>query len=135
VDFVQLQREAAQYLESNFREQTVVTVWPLSTAIRHPDLGYVDDRLRTRVPAGLRLPDLQAVQPGPGDVIVVYSRGQAPRGRMLQIPGLRNLAAQFAPLRPEASSEEVATLGFTSRARWTRGEQWIEIYAPSSQPK
>jgi len=129
VDFVQLQHDAAQYLESNFHGQRVVSVWPFSAAIRNPEFGYVQDRIPTRRAAGLRLADFQALTLGPDDVIVVYSRGQTPPDYILQNQILRDWFAPFVDLQPEATSSELRTLGYQSRARWERKGQWIQIYS------
>lgn len=130
VDFVYLQKEAAEYIESNFRGSTVVTTWPLSIALRRPDNGYVQTRLRTREPKGQHVDDILAAQPGPGDPVVLYSRGGPPRGLLRRIPYLDALTARFGDPRPEADGFEMEAAGFRSIARWTRGSHWIEIYVP-----
>jgi hypothetical protein len=128
VDFVQLQHDAAQYLESNFAGRRVVSVWPFTAALRNPDFGYVQVRVPTLRTAGLRLTDFQPLALRDSDVIVTYSRGQTPPAYVLQNPTLRSWFVPFVDLQPEATSLELKTLGYNSHARWARYGQWIEIY-------
>lgn len=129
VDFVDLQHEAAQYLESNFSGRRVASVWPFTAAIRNPDFGYVEARIPTLRPQGLRLADFQALPLQPADVIVTYSRGQTPPAYILENATLSNWFEPFIDLHPEATSLELRTLGYQSQARWVRKGQWIEIYS------
>jgi hypothetical protein len=128
-DFVYLQREAAEYLESNLRDSTIVTQWPLSTALRRPDNGYVQAPLQVRALKGQHLPEIEASRSGPSDVVVLFSRGGPPLGLLRRIPLLNNLTARFRDPQPEATSSEMDSAGFVSIARWTRGAHWIEIYS------
>jgi 4-amino-4-deoxy-L-arabinose transferase-like glycosyltransferase len=129
VDFVDLQHEAAQYLESNFTGRRVASVWPLTAAIRNPDFGYVQVRVPTLRTSGLRLADFQALPLREEDVIVTYSRGQTPPGYILENSTLRSWFAPFVDLQPEATSAELQSIGYRSQARWERKGQWIEIYS------
>ncbi|MEO5924406.1 MAG: hypothetical protein ABIR70_11320 [Bryobacteraceae bacterium] len=129
VDFVELQHDAAQYLESNFTGRRVVSVWPFTAAIRNPDFGYVQARIRTLRTPGLRLADFQPLPLQSDDVLVTYSRGQVPPEYILQNTTLRSLFAPFIEMQPEATSEELRALGYQSRARWERKGQWIQIYS------
>jgi len=134
VDFVQLQHDAAQYLESNFRDRRVASVWPFTAAIRTPDFGYVQKGIPTlRVP-GLHLADFRSVALQDSDVIVLYSRGQTPPDYILQNATLHRWFAPFLDLQPEATSLELRTLGYESRARWERYGQWITIYSRNTGP-
>lgn len=126
VDFVGLQKQAAEYIESNFAGRTVVTAWPLTKALSVPDFGYVQSPIRVRQTKGLHLGDIQARQPEGSDVVVVYSRGQMPRG-WLRIPQLR-FSEQYLDLHPEADARELATLGYKPQVRWIQRGQWLEIY-------
>lgn len=129
VDFVDLQHEASQYLESNFAGRRVASVWPLTAAIRNPDFGYVQARIPTLRTPGLRFSDFQALPLREEDVIVTYSRGQTPPRYILENPRLRGWFEPFVDLQPEASSAELQSIGYRSQARWERKGQWIEIYA------
>lgn len=132
VDFVRLQKQAAEYIESNYRGRTVVTAWPLTRALSRPEFGYIQTPIRVRQTAGLHLSDIQARQPNGEDVIVVYSRGQTPQD-WLRSPQLRALG-RYMDLHPEADVEELASIGFALQTRWTRRGQWLEIYVREPNP-
>jgi len=132
IDFIQLQRRAGEYLESNFRDNYVVTAWPLAEALQRPELGYVQSPLKVRQSQGLHLREIQGVNANTGDVIVTYSRGQDPPAALLAIPAVRDLVSGYMDLHPEATSEELETIGFEQRIRWTKRGQWLEIYVRSS---
>ncbi len=128
VDFVDLQHEAAQYIESNFVGRRVASVWPFTAAIRNPDFGYVQERIPTKRTQALHIQDFRAMELDESDIIVTYSRGQTPPAYILNNATVRSWFAPFIDLQPEASSEELRALGFYSRARWERKGQWIQIY-------
>ena len=44
-DFVELHRNAAQFLEKSYPAKTIYTAWPLTQALRDPAFGYVDRKL------------------------------------------------------------------------------------------
>ena len=132
VDFVDLQHEAAQYLESNFPGRRVASVWPLVAAVRSSDFGYVEAPIPTLRTSALRLTDFQALSLRDSDVLVTYSRGQEPPAYVLSNPTLHSWFEPYVDLHPEANSQELQTLGYQSQARWERKGQWIEIYARQS---
>ena len=133
VDFVELQHDAAQYLESNFSGRRVVSVWPFTAAIRNPDFGYVQARIPTLRAPGLRLEEFKTLSMSDPDVIVTYSRGQTPPAYILDNPIVRSWFAPFIDLQPEATSSELRTIGYQSQARWERKGQWIQIYSRDSR--
>ena len=46
VNFVNLQADAARFVEQRYPGATVYTAWPLTAALRRPEFGYVDHPLR-----------------------------------------------------------------------------------------
>jgi len=128
VDFVYLQRDAAQYLESFYPQARIATVWPFTEAVKNVDFGYVQHRLNTISVPGLTRDDFAKLDLANIDVLVVYTRGGTPPAWLLTIAPARDLLARFANIYPEASAGELRSLGFQSKARWSRGIQWIEVY-------
>lgn len=118
VDFVYLQRDAAHYLESFYPEARIASVWPFLDAVRNPDFGYVQRRLNAVQAPGLTRDDFARMDLSGIDALVVYTRGGTPPAWL----------RRFVDLPAEASSAELRTLGFESKARWVRGGQWIEIH-------
>jgi hypothetical protein len=133
VDFVQLQRRAAEYLESNYPDREVLTAWPLTEALQHPEFGYVQNPMRIRQAEGLQLRQIRAINTNPADLIVTYSRGQDPPAFLFAIPSVRELAERYLDLQPEADAQELGALGYEIRTRWTQRGQWLAIYARSSR--
>ena len=128
VDFVQLQREAAQYIESNYRGQRVTSVWPFTAAVREPDFGYVQQRIATLEAPGLHAAELQTLKLSDSDVIVLYSRAQVPPDYVLEHAWIRSYLGEYMDLQPEANSLEMNRMGYVSAARWERKGQWIQIF-------
>lgn len=128
VDFVRLQKEAAQYIESNYHDRRIVTAWPLTAALKRPEMGYVQSRIFSKQASGQHLEDFKNLHPQDTDVIVIYSRGQPPRGLLRSLPVLGPMLSKAIDTHPEATAEELATIGYTPVQRWTRGPLWIEIY-------
>jgi 4-amino-4-deoxy-L-arabinose transferase-like glycosyltransferase len=129
VDFVRLQEEAASFLEANAPAQRIASVWPFTVAIQNPELGYVEHPLSWVEAPGLHLADLAALDRRKYDVLVVYRRFPAVEGTWLDIAPLRRFLSPN--YHPQATEEEIrAGLGFVPLKRWTRRDQWIEIYVP-----
>jgi hypothetical protein len=126
VDFVHLQKDAAEYVESNYHDRRVASVWPFVAALRRPEMGYVQSRIRTVQAPGLHRDDFASMDLRDTDVIVTYARGPAPSPLMPAV--VREWLGHKIDFHPEASAEELATLGYVSRERWRRGPLWIEIY-------
>jgi hypothetical protein len=79
----------------------------------------------------VRLIDLTELNPKDFDVLVLYSTEWSVKGRLLAFERVRSVVQAFLDPNVSATNEEVrATLGFVPVLRWTRGGQWIEIYAP-----
>jgi len=137
VDFVSLQKEAAEYLEDHAAGQRIATAWPLSDAIIHPEFGYVRQPLNLAVvTGGVRLSNLARLNPRDFDVLVLYSAEWSVKGRVLDFAPVRWLVRVFLDPNINATSEEVReTLGFVPALRWTRGGQWIELYLPRVQAR
>lgn len=136
VDFVRLQQTAAEYLEDHAAAQRIATAWPFSDAILHPEFGYVRQPLNlTAVAGGVRLTNLEQLNPKDFDILVLYSADWPVKGGLLDIHPLRSLASSFLDPNINATDDEIrATLGFVPVLRWTRGGQWIEIYESIAQP-
>lgn len=134
IDFVELQREAAQYLESNFRGRRVATVWPFAAALRDPDYGYVASRIYTAPAPAQHAADILQLNLNDDDVVVLYSIKQLPPDFVMQSETLRGFIPQRVDLAPVANSLEMNRLGYVSVARWERGAQWIQIYARPGVP-
>ena len=131
IDFVDLHRDAAQYIEASYPAKTVYTAWPLTQALRNPAFGYVGHSLSAAETSDLHFSTLNALQhPRSVDILVLYSRTWEPRWGVLQWRPLRAFLSRYYEYEREMTPAEVeARFGLVSVQRWTRHGQWIEIFA------
>jgi len=131
VDFVRLQREAAQYLEEHAPNQRIASLWPFTDAILTPELGYVKRPLHPVRIEGFDSASIAKLNPRDFDVLVVYLHDWSAEGRLLDLGPIRYLVRTLNGYRPQVTSQEIRqTLGFVPVVRWTGGGQFIEIYVP-----
>ncbi len=130
VDFVDLHRFAAQFLEKAYPHQTVSTAWPLTQALRNPAFGYVGQAMSAAETSDLHFSTLSALDPRSVDLLVLYSRTWEPQWGVLQWPAVRQFLSRFYEYEREMTPIEVRRhFGLVSVRRWTRHGQWIEIFA------
>jgi hypothetical protein len=129
VDFVDLHRAAAQFLEKSYRGKTIYTAWPLTQALRNPAFGYVDQKLVAAETSDLRFSTLNALPPESVELLVLYSRTWEPPWGVLQWTPVRTFLSRFYEYEREMTPAEVRQhFGLVPVRRWTRRSQWIEIY-------
>jgi 4-amino-4-deoxy-L-arabinose transferase-like glycosyltransferase len=130
VDFVQLHRAAAQFLEKTYSSQTVYTAWPLTQALRNPAFGYVDHAMLAAETSDLRVSTLNALNPHSVDVLILYSRTWEPSWGVLQWPAIRGFLGRYYEYEREMTPAEVRQhFGLAPIQRWSQHGQWIEIFA------
>ena len=128
VDFVKLHSEAAGYLEAQPPNGKIATMFPLASALRRPDYGYVRHRLKVR-----EINDFSAANVAPlarEDVaaLVLYSTAWDPIG-LMENPKWTAFIKRYYGYEPPVGAEKIRVLlGAHLVARWTRHGQWIEIY-------
>ncbi len=130
VDFVRLHRNAAQFLEQTYPQETIHTAWPLTAALRNPAFGYVDQKMSAAETSDLRYSTLAALNPEAVHVLVLYSRTWEPSWGVLRWPLVTRFLARFYEYERQMDSSEVQRhFGLVPVQRWDRRGQWIEIYA------
>jgi len=130
VDFVELHRAAAQFVEANYSDQTIYTAWPLTAALRDPAFGYVGQGLHAQETSDLHYSTLMAIDRGRVDVLVLYSRTWEPRWGILQSKLAQQFLNRFYDYQRQMSPAEVeAHFGLVRVQDWRRRGQWIQIYA------
>jgi hypothetical protein len=136
VDFIELHREAAQYLGRSFPNRVIHSAWPLTQALRNPAFGYVDAKLTAAETSDLRYSTLRGIDPKTVDVLVLYSRTWEPEWGVLHFPIVERFLHRFYEYEPQMDSAQVRDhFGLVPIQRWTRHGQWIEIYAkPGAVP-
>jgi 4-amino-4-deoxy-L-arabinose transferase-like glycosyltransferase len=130
VDFVDLHRDAARFLEKSYPGKTIYTAWPLTQALRNPAFGYVDHPMSAAETSDLHLSTLSALNPQSVDVLVLYSRTWEPRWGVLQWPAVRDFLSRFYEYEPQMTPAEVQQhFGLVSVQHRDQHGQWIEIFA------
>jgi hypothetical protein len=130
VDFVELQRTAAQFLEKTYPTRRIYTAWPLTQALRDPAFGYVNAKLSPAETGDLRYSTLRALEPKDVDVLVLYSRTWEPEWGVLRFGAVERFLQRFYKYEPQMNTAQVREhFELIPIQRWTRRGQWVEIYS------
>lgn len=130
VDFVELHRAAARFLEQAYPAKTIYTAWPLTQALRDPAFGYVDRRMNVEETSDLRVSTLDGLHAPSLDVLVLYSRTWEPDWGVLQWPPVRAFLSRYYEYERQMTPAEVQRrFGLIPVRRWSRHGQWIEVFA------
>jgi hypothetical protein len=130
IDFVRVHQDAAAFLEAHYPDATVTTAWPLSAALRREDYGYVRRRLRVNRLADFRPSTVAGLKPAEVEVFVLYSRDAEPEWNLLRLAPLEALRHHYYGYEPQIEGEELSRrYSLKNVAAWTRGSQWIQVYA------
>jgi hypothetical protein len=133
VDFVQLHRSAACFLENSYPGQAIYTAWPLTQALRDPAFGYVRGKLKPVETSDLHFSTLNSLDPQKVDVLVLYSRAWEPRWGILHRPLVQRFLTRFYQYERQMNSDQVRShFGLERIRRWDQRGQWIEIYSRPS---
>ncbi len=130
VDFIRLQKAAADYLEETGPRSTVATAWPFSIALRRPDNGYVTRRFSVVETNDFHRQNvINAVNHSNPDVLMTYARTWEPGWSVLNVPLIAEFLRRFYDYQPQISASEIERdLGMHSVLRLERRGQWIEIF-------
>jgi hypothetical protein len=130
IDFVRIQQEAAVYLEDRYRDKVITTAWPLGTALRRPEFGYVRDGLRTDQEPTFSRSSFAKRPPGSVELFVLYSRDWDPPDTFLASRLSRRVARHWLATPDALTGEEIPDrFGLQLVRRMSKGGQWVEIYA------
>jgi 4-amino-4-deoxy-L-arabinose transferase-like glycosyltransferase len=135
VDFVRLQQEAARYLSAEHKHARVATAWPLSAALRKPDLGYVEAPMRVTERPTFAAADFANLRGSEIDVFALYSREWSPRISLLGTNTGRAVARRLFDWRDPIDGQEIEKrLEMRLERRLLRNGHWIEIYSRRGLP-
>jgi hypothetical protein len=132
VDFVELQKAAADYMENHLPHQRIATAWPYTSALRNRDFGYVHRPLRTIETNDFSPAAIRAVPRDSYDVLVVYTRTWAPVRGITAVPWVRSLLERYYDFKPEIDEAQCSSLGLWPSVSWERRGQSITIYTDRS---
>jgi 4-amino-4-deoxy-L-arabinose transferase-like glycosyltransferase len=128
-DFIRLHQQAAEWLSVQPGTPRILTAWPATDELAHPELGYVKWPLRVVGVPGFAPPDFKNVADNSFDLLYLYSRKWDPPDNWLRrLPLLARVDEYTAPIRP-------VFLAFRYQlhevAAFERRGQWVRIYAKS----
>jgi hypothetical protein len=131
IDFVRLQQLAAHFAERNLASRTIATAWPYSAALKSPDYGFVDHKLKVVETNDFHLASIRALPARSYDVLITYTRTWAPTHGVIAIPIVRQFLSRFYEFEPEISQDQCRHLGLNKVMSWRRRGQEITIYMRS----
>ena len=129
VDFVRLHEDAAHFVEGHYSGAKIYTAWPLTSALRRPEFGYVSHPLQAVETSDLHESTLRALAPVHPEVLILYSRTWEPEWGVLRFGPVQALLRRYYEYEPEMSPDEVRSgLGLEPVARWSSRGQWVEVF-------
>jgi hypothetical protein len=128
VDFVRLQQTAASFVQQTQPGKTVATAWPYTAALRRPEYGFVEKKMRVVETHDFHPSSIEMLPPDNFDVLIVYTRTWEPEKSVLLVPVVRQFLRHFYSWQPEITAEECARLGLHETASWEAHGQRITVY-------
>jgi len=129
VQFVKVQKEAADYLEAYAPHLRVASAWPFTEELRQPAFGYVERPIQEIQAKGLHLDQLADLDRSQVDLLVVFSNVWNIGGHLIDLPQIRDFLRTHFDYHPQATPEEIESgLGYVRMFHRQRGEQWVDIY-------
>jgi hypothetical protein len=128
VDFVRLQQLAAGFAERHLATSTIVTAWPYTAALEHPDYGFVSRKLNVVETNDFHLASLQAIPAARFDALITYTRTWAPANGVISLPLVRQFLRQFYQWESPVTTEECLRLGLRPLISWSARGQTITVY-------
>jgi hypothetical protein len=128
VDFVRLQQLAAAFVERNLPNHTIATAWPYTAALKSPDYGFVEHKLKVVETNDFHVSSIRALPAKSYDILITYTRTWAPKRGVIAIPVVRRFLTRFYDFEPEISADQCMHLGLDRVMSWKRRGQQITIY-------
>jgi hypothetical protein len=131
IDYVNVQRQAAQYLSTHLRnDATVSSSFPFAGCMRRPELGYTTRDFAIDEIPDFTLESVESLRTQHIDALVIFNTTWDPL-RLLHNPQWVRFLRQFYSYHPDIEPDEIpAVLGFHRVTRFERRGQWIEIFQP-----
>jgi hypothetical protein len=128
VDFLRLQQAAAEFAERNLRGQRIATAWPYTQALRHPEFGFVQKKLRTVETGDFSVRSISALPPASFDALITYTRTWAPEESVTSVPLIRRFLEHYYGWHHEITPEQCLRLNLHAVAAWKSRGQQITVY-------
>ncbi len=133
VDFVRLQQIAADFVQGAHAGKSIATAWPYTAALRRPEYGFVEKKLRIVETNDFHPASIAALPSDSFNVLIVYTRTWEPEKGVLLLPGVRRFLHHFYDWQPEITAEECARLGLRETVSWEAHGQRITVYARETE--
>ena len=91
-DFVLLHQQAIRILNRHFPAATVLTTWPATTELQHPELGYTSVPIKITPTDNFTYPQLTAADPTTYDTLLLFSSKYVPPPGSLNLSRLNERA-------------------------------------------
>lgn len=129
IDFVRLQQRAAEYIETRQPNARVVTIWPMSIALRRPEFGYVKAGRPVLEIADFTMNSVRSVKAAQADVAVFFPREWDPPGSLMSVEALDKMRRKIYGYEPPVGGGDLeAEWGMRVAQSYARGGQWLEVY-------
>ncbi|HCC58198.1 MAG TPA: hypothetical protein DEQ47_13255 [Solibacterales bacterium] len=120
--FVKLEQQAAAFVEQRYPAETIATSFPLASALRRPEYGFVRHGMRLYEISDFQADNVAALR-GKAGVLVLYSALWDPLGLMSNARWTGFLSRYYG-YAPQASPADVERLlGARLVAQWSDGGQ------------
>jgi 4-amino-4-deoxy-L-arabinose transferase-like glycosyltransferase len=131
VDFVQLQKATAEFLDERIPRAKVASAWPYTGALRMPDLGFTNVGYQVVETSDFHTRSvIEACLKDPPDVLIVYSRTWEPPNGFLSSRWVYEFLRRYYDYEPQITTWEVQEhLKMKPILRWEQRGQWIEVFA------
>ncbi len=106
----------------------IATMFPLASAYRRPEFGYVHHPLNIREISDFRASSVAPLAKEDVELFVLYSGTWDPIGLMQNATWTEFLRRYYDYEPPVDANQMRVLLGAQPVARWTRRGQWVEIY-------
>jgi 4-amino-4-deoxy-L-arabinose transferase-like glycosyltransferase len=131
-DFIHLHQQAAEWLSAQPGHPRILTAWPATDELSHPELGYVKKPLRVVGVRGFAGPDFRNVAANSFDLLYLYSRKWDPPSNWMRRSPLLARADQYVP--PIAPLFVAFRFQLHLVAAFHGRGQWVRIYARRENP-
>jgi hypothetical protein len=116
ISFVNLEQDAASAVELQHGE--IATAFPLSSALRHPEYGFVSRKLQVREMADFRQEDVTRLRSNPPAAVIVFDPAYDPF-YLLETDWIWNLMTRYYGYEPRMNADEIAgALSMRVAERW-----------------
>ncbi len=128
-DAIATERDAIRFVREHYPHSTVLSAWPVTDALRKPELGYVSAPVPVVAIDNFSLPALQALAGAPQgfSTAIVFSTKYEPRG--FALPSFDEKAEErYFNLHHDLTPAAVAgLLGGTVEWQERRGAEWAAV--------